>query len=148
MTNLEKLTELQNKIGYVAGEVHPVALLGLVGEAGEVAAESTFTQSELTEFEEMHAVWQQTNAINQQKVAYTLAAERLDTAKKEIRREINSKVVVCIKPEAFDVELADLFYYLNAVAIARGLTIEDLARISYEKVIARRGNVKEGDPAK
>jgi hypothetical protein len=148
MTNLQKLTELQNKIGYVAGEIHPVALLGLLGETGEVAAETTFTQSEHTEFHEMHALWEKTNAINRNKVAFALTAESLDLAKKEIRRETDSKVVVFIKSNNFDIELADLFYYLNAVAIARGLTIEDLARMSYEKVIARRGVVKDGDPAK
>lgn len=145
MTNLEKLTELQNKIGYVAGEVHPVAMLGLIGEAGEVAQAATYMtpkakslmQQDFFKFEAMVG-------------HFVAVAGEIDHFKKQLRGRTESEIHFAIKPdeEDFDPELADLFYYLNAVAIGRGLTIEDLARMSYEKVIARRGAIKQGDPAR
>jgi len=145
MTNLEKLTELQNKIGYVNGQVHPVAMLGLMGEAGEVAQAATFItpkakslmQRDFFKFEAMVG-------------HFVGVAGEIDDFKKKLRSKTENEIHFAIKPdeEDFDPELADLFYYLNAVAIGRGLTIDDLARMSYEKVIARRGVVNDGDPAR
>lgn len=143
MNNLEKLTELQNKIGYVAGEVHPVAILGLMGESGEVAEATYFmtpkakslTQDGFFKFKEM---------ANR----FVRVAGEIDEFKKQIRNQTEIHFAIEVDKDEFDMELADLFYYLNAVAIGRGLTVEDLARMSYEKVISRRGVIKEGDPVK
>ena len=37
----------------------------------------------------------------------------------------------------FDIEVADVLYYLNAIAINRGKTLEEYAEISYRKVSAK-----------
>lgn len=37
--SIDKLTNLQKEFGYKQGEINPVALLGLFGEAGEVMNE-------------------------------------------------------------------------------------------------------------
>ncbi|GAB4023329.1 hypothetical protein GCM10028808_73450 [Spirosoma migulaei] len=148
-TFLEKLTELQSKIGYVAGHIHPVAFLGLLGEAGEVAAEAKFNTSELTPFDKNDQTGYQARFLNEKLVQYSHLAEKVDSLKKIIRNEKNPYLCIVVSDgELFNKELADQFYYLKAVAANQGLTIEDLARISYEKVVARRGEVKQGDPAK
>lgn len=140
MTYLDKLTELQNTIGYVEGSVHPVAMLGLMGECGEVANECEIvSQNDLS--------WRQRLNLGSNSVNFCDAAAAIDELKKEIRKVENIDVKV-VPNDEFNTELSDLFYYLNAVAIGRGLTIEDLARMGYEKVIAKRGEVKAGDPVR
>lgn len=124
----EKLTDLQSEVGYVQGPVNTVALLGLFGEAGEVLDEITFSGPPQLE--------------NLQSVA-TGVARLIDDYKKQVRdvKEYIRKdyEILCIPSEdKFDSELADAFYYLKALATNRGLTIEDLARMGYEKVVSKR----------
>ncbi|MCX6217679.1 hypothetical protein [Spirosoma sp.] len=142
---LEKLTDLQTKIGYKPGSVHPVAMLGLMGEVGEVSQEARF--EEWAKF--VPDGQRIANKLNRRSGNFELNAGMLDSIKKDIRDIHKDIILVAIDDdEAFDKELADTFYYLKAVAAGRGLTIEDLARMSYQKVIERRGQVVEGDPAK
>ncbi|MGF7213871.1 NTP pyrophosphatase (non-canonical NTP hydrolase) [Spirosoma lacussanchae] len=145
MNNLQKLTELQNKIGYVAGEVHPVAMLGLLGECGEVAGAANYMTPKAKSLTQ-DGFFDFTKTCQQ----FVDVAADIDAFKKRLRGSQPGEIHFAVKPDEYEFngELADLFYYLNAVAIGRGLTIEDLAKISYDKVMAKRGIVREGDPAR
>lgn len=150
MEYVQKLTELQNSIGYVAGSVSPVAILGLFGEAGEVANECGFNPVRgLSEQEEDQAE-SITMGFVQDLLNFIDDAKELDNVKKKIRNGLSESISVgCNDHEnAFNVELADLFYYLNAVAIGRGLSLDDLARISYEKVMRKRVTIGPEIPGK
>jgi NTP pyrophosphatase (non-canonical NTP hydrolase) len=122
---IDKLTTLQTSIGYNKGEFNAIAILGLIGESGEVLEHVFISDSEIA---------------CMQRIAVAVA-EALDNVKKEIRdRNFKTENVFYVDPESeheFDKELADLFYYLNAVAINRGLTLDDLAKMSFEKVSAK-----------
>ncbi len=121
----EKLTQLQLKIGYKPGEVNPIALLGLYGEAGEILAETVFT-STIDRPEEV-------------RVAAVDFAHVVDTLKKLIRDDKQQRTVSVnvLREELFDIEVADALYYINAIAIGRGKTLADYAEISYKKVSAK-----------
>ncbi len=147
-TYLEKLTDLQDKIGYTVGKIHPVALMGLLGEVGEVADESCFVNADEFPDDQVTVVCQRAWDIMNQVNGFVEKAQVVDGLKKQIRKLENAYIQVEYHPVKFPVELADAFYYLKAVARGANLTIEDLARISYEKVMERRGVVNEGDPAR
>ncbi len=121
----EKLDDLQQEVGYVKGEINLIALLGLVGEAGEVLNEPLFYNSKKLD--------------DIQSAAVSVAAI-VDGYKKDIRDKVIIDDVVIKIPshKNFDKELADCFYYLKALATNRGLTLEDLARLSYEKIVSKR----------
>ncbi len=131
MENINKLTELQATFGYVEGVVNPIALLGLLGEAGEVAEEFTLTSEKSIPYHELQTLGRHVGF-------YIGAAKGVEVAKKRLRAIENADAVVNITSENFNVELSDLLYYLNAVAIGRGLSLDELARISYEKVMSKR----------
>lgn len=119
---VEKLIQTQNEIGYVNGPVNIIALLGLFGEAGEVLQETN------PKNEHVESTFFQ--AVN--------IASTIDRMKKQIRDlKINVGGVHVENLEAFDSELADCFYYLNALCINRGLTLEDLAQMNLEKIKAK-----------
>jgi len=124
---LQHLAALQNHYGYVKGEIDPVALLGLFGEAGEVIGETKLIDitNDLIKADDLKQL-----AVN--------SAKQLDDFKKVLRKKqavIN--VITSEPPQAFNTELADCFYYVHALAINRGLTIEDLAQISLDKIKAK-----------
>ncbi len=126
--NFNKLTELQNKVGYKEGPPNTVAILGLFGEAGEVLNEGIFINPSvpnLAFFSE-----DQGKAIN--------IAECIDALKKRIR---DNKTLISFfsitNPEAYDKELADVLYYLNALAINRGKTLDYYAGLSVQKVLLK-----------
>jgi hypothetical protein len=122
---LYDLTKLQNHYGYVKGPIDPVALLGLFGEAGEVLNEMFLIDngSEFIKAEDL-------------KLVATSSAKVMDQYKKKLRKKECPAITINISdpPAAFDTELADCFYYLHALAINRGLTLEDLAQISLDKI--------------
>lgn len=138
MEYIQKLTELQNIIGYVSGDISPVAILGFMGEVGEVAAEMTFKTTE-PRYEYGGKLCSDLIGL---KLDLAQSSSRLDTIKKMVRNDPSLNISVQILDEAkFDMELADQFYYLNALAIERGLSLDDLARMSYEKVIGKQATV-------
>ncbi|GAB3994694.1 hypothetical protein GCM10028807_32880 [Spirosoma daeguense] len=147
MEYLNKLTDLQKTIGYVPGEVHPVAMLGLMGECGEVANECNFIPASDLRDVLREQAQDDITAFSQDVDKFIEAALEIDGIKKELRqsdgiRERRSIAVACNdKGNSFNLELADCFYYLNAIAIGRGLTIDELARISYEKVMQKRATI-------
>lgn len=118
---VEKLTDWVKQIGYKKeedGKVSKVALLGAIGEIGEVAAE--------------------TDAIHSGLISRVVhLAELCDGEKKMVRKANPPETVQLVNPENFDIELSDAFYYQLILALNRGLSIEDLARISYNKVVNR-----------
>ncbi len=126
---LFELTKLQNHYGYVRGPIDPVALFGLFGEAGEVLGEAYLKEENNTD-----AI----KAEDLKGIAISSAA-KLDSFKKQLRNKEYPpiKVVISTPPAAFDTELADCFYYLHALAINRGLKLEDLAQISLDKIKAK-----------
>jgi hypothetical protein len=124
-SSFEKLSDLQTQVGYKEGPINPVALLGLFGEAGEVLAEVAFeSKSGLAE------------AIREKSVSSSRVADDL---KKHIRDKKNQHPITVVldpsKESLFDKEMADTLYYLNALAICRGKTLEDYAEISYQKCL-------------
>jgi phosphoribosyl-ATP pyrophosphohydrolase len=119
---LEKLTDLQIKQGFVpdSGVLSPIAILGYIGEAGEVAGEISTPKGE----------YQIQAKLSQ--IMY--AARRLDTLKKQIRDKKTTPVEICIEnPELLIAELADHLYYTNAICIELGLTLEQLAEMALNK---------------
>lgn len=132
-TGIELLTELQSELGYVPGPISTVAILGLVGEAGEVLAE---THISLFNDRMVHTACQ---AIR--------ACAEADKLKKDIRKGKAAGTITLESDQqlAFDTELADTFYYIKALAANRGLTIDDLARISHDKVRAKMESGKSSE---
>lgn len=118
---VEKLTDWVKSIGYKQeeeGHVSKVALLGLIGEAGEVVAE--------------------TNMVGNGLISRVVhLAELCDGEKKMVRKDNPAATVQIVNPEKFAEELSDSLYYHIVLALNKGLTIEDLARISYNKVVNR-----------
>lgn len=126
--SFERLTALQKELGYKDGELSTVAVLGLFGEAGEVMAE-TCTESDNSKFH-----FTGMNALK--------FAKEIDDYKKRIRKS-EVKISLEIVPDhedKFDLELADTLYYLNILAINRGLTLEKLAQMSHDKVRSKMLN--------
>lgn len=118
---VEKLTNWVKSIGYKQeeeGHVSKVALLGLIGEAGEVVAETDMIGNGLIS-----------------RVVHL--AELCDGEKKMVRKDNPAATVQIVNPEKFAEELSDSLYYHIVLALNKGLTIEDLARISYNKVVNR-----------
>jgi hypothetical protein len=122
------LNKLQSEFGYKRGEIDPVALLGLFGEAGEVLNETILhdVTNDLIKTSDLQDL-----AVN--------SARQVDDFKKQIRKGM-AKINVSIKdhPQAFNTELADCFYYLNILATNQGLTLADLAQISLDKIKAKK----------
>jgi len=120
--SIEKLTTLQHEVGYVKGNINNIALLGLFGEAGEVLNECKVKENGILKPLPLDG------AIEK--------AEQVDRLKKSIRdKESNPHEIVIENEELFDKEMADVLYYLNALAINRGKTLNDYAEISYNKVM-------------
>jgi len=120
------LSDLQQQLGYVKGPISTVAMLGLVGESGEVLAETMINTSSLS-------------VLNIRREAVQIAAA-VDGLKKAIRigNDNSSIILPSEKEDLFDKELADAFYYLNALAINRGFTIFQLAKMAHDKVRAKQ----------
>jgi hypothetical protein len=122
----EKLTDLQRKVGYSEGEINPIAMLGLIGEVGEVLGETVTTSNALG--------FDQTISIA------SFTAELIDLYKKEIRDKKSLAVEVFVpadNEDDFDKEIADVLYYLNAIAINRGKSLDYYAKLSFDKVSAK-----------
>ena len=123
---IEKLTALQKEFGYTQGEINPVALLGLFGEAGEVMNEckhKSLINNDLLKI--------CPDAVK--------TAELVDDFKKKIRSKIIPFGTIVIQDEEkFDKEMADVLYYLNLLALNRGKTLNDYAEISYQKVMSKK----------
>lgn len=142
MDYLNQLTELQKTFGYVPGVISPVALLGLAGECGEVLDE-TVPSADLSKLDSIGtSIVEMKYTASIERIRYFVhAAREVDDMKKEIRRDEMSsdRLSYCAKDdEAFDEELCDIFYYLNALAIGRGLSINDLARMSHAKILRKQ----------
>ncbi|QIP16787.1 hypothetical protein G8759_31180 [Spirosoma aureum] len=134
---LAKLNDLQAQIGYNPGPINLIALLGLMGEAGEVLGETRpETDSTIQEDDRNQVIALAVDITRAIDAAYTL-----DSRKKYFRnRVMAAPVSIATKDEdetVFNKELADAFYYVLALARNRSLTINDLARMSYEKVQAK-----------
>jgi len=132
-SSFERLTLLQLAVGYKAGTINPIAILGLYGEAGEVLAETFFTSTMRTEAELIGS------PERVRKTAVDVA-RTIDMMKKLIRDDKENKMEVVVNipiNRNFDIEVADALYYLNAIAIGRGMTLADYAEISYQKVSAK-----------
>jgi hypothetical protein len=118
----EKLTALQHEVGYVKGTINNVALLGLFGEAGEVLNECKVKEDGVLKPLPLEG------AIEK--------AEQVDRLKKAIRdKEAKPHEIIIENEDLFDKEMADVLYYFNALAINRGKTLNDYAKISYDKVM-------------
>ncbi len=66
--------------------------------------------------------------------------QMVDDIKKKVRDNDVKPITVKLLDEnsdAFDIELADALYYINAIAINRGKTLEELAEMSFQKVLAK-----------
>lgn len=124
-TSIDKLTEAQKEVGYEKGKINNIALLGLFGEVGEVLDECVITDQN-----DESITWIE-NAASK--------ARLVDSIKKRIRdREMPPYKIKIIDEEKFDSEMADTLYYLNALAINRGKTLEEYAEISYNKVMEHK----------
>jgi len=121
------LTNLQEELGYVKGEISTVAMLGLVGEAGEVLAET-----DVSLFNSKAAII--LDAVN--------ICTKVDDIKKLIRKREHflELTISGNRMNAFKKELGDTFYYLNILATNVGLTIFDLAQMAHDKVRAKQAD--------
>jgi hypothetical protein len=137
LNSLEKLTKLQEELGYVKGEISTVAMLGLVGEAGEVLAETSPSVKE--------------SVFARNILSAIENAKTIDNMKKRVRNDTMSYGEIMVSPnnfKLFDAELADCFYYLNILATNRGLTINDLAQMAHDKIRTKQaqGGSSEDKP--
>jgi hypothetical protein len=130
-SSIQKLIDLQAELGYVKGDISTVAMLGLVGEAGEVLGEIHTVSNTI-----MY------NAIGVHIKSTLDEISDLESYKKLIRKEDKKFVPIFEvhpdKGEDFNKELADTFYYLQALATNRGLTIMDLAKMAHDKIRAKQ----------
>jgi NTP pyrophosphatase (non-canonical NTP hydrolase) len=139
---IKKLTELQKEVGYEKGKINNVALLGLFGEAGEVLNECSYSGAETIDIMDKSVLLNNAIRISQQ----------VDSLKKDIRdKKTNPMLISITDEEKFDNEMADVLYYLNALAINRGKTLNDYAEISHYKVMSykqqkdiRHANISHG----
>ena len=136
-----QLTLLQDELGYKKGEVSTVALLGLVGEAGEVLNETSFATNNLSaeQNDKLSKYLEVVVPVGLIDAAKSICMD-VDKLKKAVRNkeftiltEMKSK-----NGEEFDKELADVLYYVNILATNRGLTIFDLAKMAHDKVRAKQ----------
>lgn len=140
---LEQLTNLQAELGYVKGELSTVAMLGLIGEAGEVLSEVGMSGEAMSD-EQIKAL----NKLLEVRVPFSLIdatrslCRDVEKLKKAVRnKEFNVITTLMEEKEAnFDAELSDTFYYLNILATNRGLTINDLAKMAHDKVRAKQAS--------
>lgn len=130
LNEVEQLTKLQYELGYTKGNVSPIALFGLFGEAGEVLNETSLIN--FNSFKDLNKDVEDAVSI----------AVSIDDYKKKIRRQTftSSENIVFIDEVNFDIELADCFYYLNILATNRGLTINDLAKMAHDKVRSKQAS--------
>jgi NTP pyrophosphatase (non-canonical NTP hydrolase) len=125
--SIDKLTEIQKEVGYERGKINNVALLGLFGEAGEVLNETKISKN----FNGTGWWFEEGD-----KAIAVSVANKIDTLKKAIRDRKHEPLFIEIKNEEnFDSEMADVLYYLNALAINRGKTLNDYAELSLNKVM-------------
>lgn len=122
-SSVDQLTSLQAELGYKEGELSTVAILGLVGEAGEVLSEA-----DLNNFKGEDTMYGLDNVKS--------VCKWVDDLKKEVRKGDNILEYVFYEPtkEAFKAELADCFYYLNILATNVNLTVFDLAQMAHDKI--------------
>ncbi len=141
MSYVDKLTEFQNKIGYTPGTINLVALMGLMGEAGEVLDEVDCRINENISTDDRVMLGKMGAHFN-----YSITAAGLVDTQKKILRSMDWGKLLELRhkgdPAKFQEELADAFYYINILAMGENLTVEDLARISYEKVVAKNTAMK------
>jgi NTP pyrophosphatase (non-canonical NTP hydrolase) len=134
----DRLTNLQRNgmsVGYRPGEISVIALLGLMGEAGEVAQEyMNGIDTTVTDRPTYYLNYIQ-RGIDEMK--------RIDHIKKQIRDNKIERTGYLPSPdkpvdlEKFDAEMADVLYYLNALASNRGKSLEQYAQLSFDKVTAK-----------
>jgi phosphoribosyl-ATP pyrophosphohydrolase len=125
-TYTEQLTSLQVTLGFNdnKGVLDNVAVLGFGGEAGEVMEELGTERGEYK--------------VQASMSAFTYAARNLDFHKKQMRDGKEPYVEITITDrDRLISELADHFYYQNAILINLGLTHEDLAMLVFAKVKAK-----------
>jgi NTP pyrophosphatase (non-canonical NTP hydrolase) len=121
--HLTEMSELQQKNGYKFGTVNALAILGIYGEASEV-------------IDEVDIVAEKTPAMVEQSM-YTCVeyGKMMDKMKKDIRNgKMGNTEVIIHNFDKFDEELADLLYYVNALALGRGKTLDEIAQISNNKI--------------
>lgn len=125
MSAIEQLTALQEELGYKEGELSTVAMLGLVGETGEVLAETVFRHDGSGTERQMEI-----------RLKTIKLAKDNDDTKKRVRNG-ESDVCLVVLPEhleKFKTELGDAFYYINILATNVGLTVFDLAQMAHDKI--------------
>jgi len=145
--SIDKLTAIQNEVGYVKGTINNIALLGLFGEAGEVMDECIF----ITKGDPIHYKDYDNTPVSLKEKSIEIA-KRIDGLKKQIRDKVMPPFEITIEnEERFDSEMADALYYFNALAINRGKTLNDYAELSLNKVMKyktqkdiRHANVEHG----
>jgi hypothetical protein len=127
MDAFDELRKIQSRIGYEKGEINVVAILGLVGESGEALGEWVKQFSGYA------------NSINyivrttKQTVGWI---ETIDELKKKIRDkfvelELPHKLSqTSFNEQEFDEEIAHTLYYLHALMINRGKTIQEYAELT------------------
>lgn len=128
---IEQLTRLQATLSeeYHPGHLSTVAMLGLIGESGEVFAETRFLH-------DGHGT-EQLGWLRSETLKY---AKQMEVVKKRVRSG-ESEVKLCLQEterEAFIAELGDVTYYLNILATNVGLTLFDLAQMGYDKIKAKQ----------
>lgn len=121
MNSIEQLTELQLELGYKRGELSTVAMLGLVGEAGEVLDETDY---------DIHRV------LRSEIVKAIHYCRKVDELKKIVRSGEEDLTLGLYDEDGkdFNAELADCLYYINILAFNRNLTLWDLAQMAYDKI--------------
>lgn len=133
-SSIEQLTLLQQELGYKEGELSTVAMLGLVGEAGEVLSEAGDVQNSFY------------YAMLPDGISQAISfCKNLDDYKKVIRKDeypahIPKFDLSNIDVAKFKTELGDVVYCLNILATNLGLTLFDLAQMSHDKVRSKQAN--------
>ncbi|WP_312697019.1 hypothetical protein [Sphingobacterium mizutaii] len=128
-SSFDRLTALQKELGYKEGEINDVAILGLVGEAGEALEELKYDPT---------IDGDATIAI----VDVLASTFILEGIKKEVRKKtfkLNFELPEENR-EKYIKELADVVYYLNICASSVNTSLEELAQISHDKVRSKMLN--------
>lgn len=135
LSSIEQLTKLQAELGYKEGELSTVAMLGLVGEAGEVLAEVDLRSDSSNVMDIKKYVTNISVPISGNLLHTTIKCCRdVETFKKAVRK---GEFDVKCEPRDIDLlksELADTYYYLNILATNVGLTVFDLAQMAHDKI--------------
>jgi NTP pyrophosphatase (non-canonical NTP hydrolase) len=125
------LTELQQEVGYHPGELNLVALLGVLGEAGELLDEL-----EISFVKKMTLV---DNTFSDCVLAAKQTAKIIDQWKKDVRdQKYQPAIELKIDDEKFDKELADMLYYLVALSVIRRKPLDYYFSLSIRKIEAKR----------